>query len=121
MPELTVDQATRHFNRTLLPNYSDLLKQHKVKAQATTTRRSATTVEQQYRWNKTYESAFSDLRRLNTGLCRLTGKSFGELIHHFITGGNENCFQAYEQGKISVIDSTGRKKHKKKTCDSCCL
>ena len=42
VPELTVAQETRHFNRTLLPNHSDLLKQHKVKAQATATRRSAT-------------------------------------------------------------------------------
>ena len=72
VPDLTVTQATRHFNRTLLPNHSYLLKQHKVKTQATTTRRSAITVEQQYRWNKTYESALSDLRRLNAGLCRLT-------------------------------------------------
>ena len=120
MPELTVAQATRHFNRTLLPNHSDQLKQHKVKAQATTTRRSAITVEQQFRWNKTYEAALSDLRRLNTGVCRLTRKSFGELIHHFITGGDETCFQACEQGNISVIGSTGRKKHEKKTCDSRC-
>ena len=120
VPELTVAQATCNFNRTLLPNHSDLLKQHKVKAQVTTTRRSTITAEQQYRWKKTYESALSYLRRLNTGLCRLTRKSFGELIHHFITGGDETCLQACEQGKVSVIGSTGRKKHEKKTCDSRC-
>ena len=105
--ELTIAQATRHFNRSHLPNHSDQLKQHKVKAQATTARRSVITAEQQFRWNKTCESALSNLRRLNTGVCRLTRKSFGELIHHFITGGGETCFQACKQGKISVIGSTG--------------
>ena len=41
---------------------------------------------QQYCWPTMYESALKNLRRLNTGVYKVTGKIFGELIHHFIIG-----------------------------------
>ena len=116
--DLSFIQEKRHFNRTLVPGHPDKLKKHKVKAQATTTRRLAITVEQQFRWHMTYDGALNDLRRLNTGVCRLTGKTFGELIHYFIMGGDKTCFMACELRSVTVIFSSGRKKHEKKTCDS---
>ena len=117
-PYLSFIQENRHFNRTLVPGHPDKLKNHKVKAQKTTTRRSAITVDQHFLWHTTYDGALDDLRRLNTGVCRLTGKTFGELIHYFITGGDETCFMECEIGSVTVFGSARRKKHDKKTCDS---
>ena len=82
------------------------------------TRRSSITAEQQFCWHTTYDRASNYLRILNTGVCRLTGKTFGELIRYFITGGDETCFMACELGSVTVIVSAGRKEHEKKTCDS---
>ena len=110
-PDLSFIQAKCRFNRTLVLGHPDKSKKHEAKAQATATRRSAITVEQQFRWHTTYDGALNDLRRLNTGLCRLTGKTFGELIRYFITGGDETCFMACELGSVTVIGSDGRKKH----------
>jgi hypothetical protein len=59
-----------------------------------------------------------ELRERNTGKCRLSGKTFGELIQYFISGGDETCFMACEEGTVRVIWSAGRKQHEKKTYDS---
>jgi hypothetical protein len=42
----------------------------------------------------TFEAGLNKLRELNTGQCNLTGKTFGELIRHFIIGGDETCMHA---------------------------
>jgi hypothetical protein len=86
--------------------------------QATTTKRSAITVPQQFCWLRTYNSCLDDLRQRNLGVCNLKGKIFGELIRHFIFGGNETCMQACANGVVKVVGSAGRKKHEKKTNDS---
>jgi hypothetical protein len=52
------------------------------------------------------------------GVRNLTGKTFGELIWHFIFGGDETCLQACANGVVKVVVSAGRKKHKKRTNDS---
>jgi hypothetical protein len=117
-PKLTRDQARQHLNRTLLRNHPDQVKPKPKVAQATTTKRSAITVEQQFRWHATYDSCLDELKKRNTGLCQLTGLKFDELIHHFIVGADETCMMACEDGKILVIGSAGRKKHEKKTNDS---
>ena len=75
-------------------------------------------MEQQFCCHTTYDGALNDLRRLNTGVCRLTGNTFVELIHYFITGGDETCFMACELGSVTMIGSAGRNKQEKKTCDS---
>jgi hypothetical protein len=69
----------------------------------TTTKRSGITLSQQFRWHTTYDSALDELRRRNTGLCNKTGKTFGELIQHFIVGGDETCFMPCEQRTVKVI------------------
>jgi hypothetical protein len=117
-PSLTCQQARRHLSRTLIPSHPKQVKPKPVVAQATTTKRSGITLGQQYRWHTTYEDALNELRRRNTGICKLSGKTFGELIHHFITGGDETCFMACEEGTVKVIGSAGRSKHEKKTVDS---
>jgi hypothetical protein len=88
-----------------------------MKAQVTMTKRSAITVPQQYRWFKTYNGCLDELRRRNMGVCNLTGFTFGDLIRHFIFGGDETCFQACPNGEVKAIGAAGRKKHEKKTHD----
>jgi hypothetical protein len=61
------------------------------------------TVEQQYWWFKTYGQGVDYLRRMNSGTCQKTGKSFGEVIQHFIVGGDETCFMASD-GEVYVIN-----------------
>ena len=117
-PQLSRDQARFHLHRTLLKNHPNQVKAKPKSAQPTTTKRSAITMSQQFRWHTTYGSALDVLRTRNTGVCRLSGKSFGELIQYFVVGGDETYLMACEEGTILVISSAGRKKHEKKSHDS---
>jgi hypothetical protein len=65
-----------------------------MKTQKMTLKRSAITIEQQYRWFQTYGQAVKFLRENNTGLCKETGTTCGELNHPFIIGGDETCMLA---------------------------
>jgi hypothetical protein len=48
------------------------------------------------------------------GVCNLTGKILGgELIQHFIFGGDETCMQACSNGVVKVVGSARQKKHEK--------
>ena len=88
-----------------------------VKAQATTTKRTAITVTQQYRWHMMIESCYAELRQHNTGLCKHSGKTFGEVIEHFIWGGDETCLLA-SAGDVHIIGDKDKKKHEVKAGDS---
>ena len=57
------------------------------------------------------------LREHNTGVCKLTGKTFGELIAHFIVGGDEACFMANAHGGAKVIGSADIRKQEKNVDD----
>jgi hypothetical protein len=46
-----------------------------------------------------------------------TGKTFGELIEHFVIGGDETCILS-SAGKLMIVGSTDRKKHEKAIADS---
>lgn len=116
-PSLTDKQLENHFNRTFFQKHKDVIKKP-VKAQQTTTKRSAITVSQQYRWFKLYQKGLQLLREKNTGVCRVTGKTFGELIHHFIIGGDETCFLANGDGDLCVIGDAKKRRHDKKIADS---
>lgn len=118
-PHLSRKQCSQILHRTIIPGNPDKLKPHAMKAQATTTKRSAITVAQQFRWHTTFEAGLNKLRELNTGQCKLTGKTFGELIRHFIIGGDETCMHA-SSSHLHVIGSTDRKKHEKILHDSRC-
>jgi hypothetical protein len=75
----------------------------------TTTNRCAITVPQQWCWHKRFETAIGKLCRLNTGVCYVTGKAFGELIQHFILGGDDTCMQG-NAGSLQIVGSVERKK-----------
>lgn len=116
-PELTEKQAANHYSRSFLKKHKGKLKSKPVKAQKTTSRRSQCTVAQQFRWFNMYGKALKFLREKNTGVCRKTGKSFGELIEHFIIGGDETCLIADADGDMKIIGEFGRKKHEKRVSD----
>jgi hypothetical protein len=116
-PNISFVQAENHFQHTFRGHHRDEIKQRPVKTQMTTTKRSAITVKQQYRWFQTYGLAVQFLREKNTGLCKETGKTCGELIAHFIIGGDETCLQASD-AEAAVIGDRNKKKHEKKSADS---
>ena len=116
-PELSQQQSKNHYHRTFIKKHADRLKQKPVKAQKTTSKRSQCTVAQQFRWFKLYEKALCFLRTKNTGVCNKTGKSFGELIDHFILGGDETNLIADADGELRIVGEKGKKKHEKKVSD----
>ncbi len=61
-----------------------------------------------------YEKALCFLQAKNTGVCNKLGKSFGELIGHFILGGNETNLIADADGELRIVGEKGKKKHEKK-------
>ena len=77
LPHLNRRQSGQYFARTLLPKHCTVLKSRTVKVKATTKKRSAITVEQQFCWMETYHKVLAVLRSKNTGTCRQTGKLFG--------------------------------------------
>ena len=97
-PQLTRKQAADCFRRTIRRNWARVLS-GPVKAQATTTKRTGVTVEQQYRWHMTFEEGLAELRKRNRGIGP-TGQTFGELAEHFIVGGDEACIWAAEGNNI---------------------
>jgi hypothetical protein len=117
-PELLQLQSKNHYHRTFLKKHANRLKQKPVKAQKTTSKQSQCTVAQQFRWFKLYEKALCFLRTKNTvGVCNKTGKSFGELIDHFILGGDETNLIADADGDLRIVGEKGKKKHEKKVAD----
>jgi hypothetical protein len=67
-----------------------------------------------------FEAALNFLRQNNTGVCNHTGKLFGEVIQHFVIGGDEACLMADDHGDLRIIGAAGIKKHEKKTSDTRC-
>ena len=94
---LTRKQASRQLTDYILRK-NEMVKNSLVKSTAITTIRSAITVEQQFYWHYIYESCLDKLRDVNKGLCKKSGKSFGEVIQHFIIGGDESNFMASANG-----------------------
>ena len=116
-PSLTKKQASNHFCRTLRKNHGHILKQKLVVAQGTTTQRNVVTVAQQYRWHCFVDSGLDFLREKNIGTCRCCGKTFGELIDHFVVGGDKTCIMA-GKNVVKVVGSAGKKKHEITNDDS---
>jgi hypothetical protein len=113
-PKLTQEQARHHLSQTLLKGDTTIVKLKSVIAQQTTTKRSNITVPQQYRWHQTYEHSLDELHSKNTGVCRVSGKTFGDLIHCFITAGDEtNLMSSDDNCGVNVIGAENRKKHEK--------
>ena len=49
------------------------------------------------------------------GICRFSGKNFGQLIQHFISSGDDTCFMACGYGTLKVIGSADWKNDEKNT------
>ena len=116
-PKINRVAASRHLARTLAPKNPEIKIKPRV-AQATTTKRSNINVQQQFRWHTLVDTALDELRTRNVGRCNLSGKTFGELIHYFVVGGDETCLMATENGSIKVYGSANRTKHEKINMDS---
>ena len=66
------------------------------------------------------DAAFDELREKNTGVCPAgpeKGKTFGELMDHFVLGGDETCLMASD-GTVKIIGGKGKPKHEKNNGDS---
>ena len=88
-----------------------------VTTQGTTSKRSSTDVNAQWRWMENYRKALDYLRKHNTGVCRKTGKSFGEIIDHFVVGADEACLMTDNHGNFRIIGAADKKKHERKASD----
>ena len=111
-------QAKDHFDRTLKKNNSIIVKSKIIAAQATTTQQKDIMVAQQYFWHKCVDSAINFLRSNSTGLCKCgCRKTFGELIDHFITGGDETCVMESKHGVVRIVGAAFRKKRESKIQD----
>ena len=101
-PTLDRKQAKDLLERRVLPKaYSyGKIKRKTLKAQATTTERTAITYRSQWRWYSFVTSMLNDLRRKNGGLCKNNGKTFGDLIQYFVLGLDEACIMEDAGGKF---------------------
>ena len=70
------------------------IKRRTLKAQAMKTERTAITYQSQLHWYIFVTGMFDDLRKKNVGVCKDTGKKFGELIQNFVLGLDEACIMA---------------------------
>ena len=74
-PDLTHKQAESQVHGSLRRKHSAVLTKTMVVPQPTTTKRSATTPDQQYRWHVLIDThALDFMRTENTGVCRMTGR-----------------------------------------------
>ena len=96
------------FDRTVRPHHKAELTGI-IQANATTSKRTAITVPQQFRWHSAVDQALAFLREKNTGVTP-DGKTFGEVIDHFVAGGDETCFLA-SAGDVAIIGDKQKRKH----------
>jgi hypothetical protein len=114
-PGLKRIALVKAFDRNIRRDNKDLLTGI-IKAQASTEKRSAITVPQQYRWHSCIDAAFRFLRNKNVGLTP-DGKTFGEVMPHFLLGGDETCFLA-SNGEVKIIGDKKKAKHEVTTAGS---
>ena len=78
--------AQRQITSYILPINAaiEVLKKKICKVQATTSDRTNINVAHQYRWHRAVDEVYAHLRRVNTGLCQSTGKTFGEVMPDFL-------------------------------------
>jgi hypothetical protein len=74
--------------------------------QKTTSKRSSCSTAHQFRWFTNIEHGLDFLRTHNTGHCRRTGKTFGEVIDNFVIGGDEACLMADANGDLKIIGAS---------------
>jgi len=111
-------------DRTAAENHFDYLVRKKqligvknfgrtVKAQATTTKRTQITIDQQLRWHTCIEEALEFQKRVN-----LPAEEYEKVKDHFLGNLDETCLMANADGSVRVIASQTKKKTEKNTDDS---
>ena len=81
--------------------------------QATTSDRTNINVAQQYRWHSLVDENYKQMREKNTGVCAVTGKTFREVIPHYVVGLDDMCLMGDAHGSCEIIGSMDKKKHEK--------
>ncbi len=121
-PSITCEDACRQIIRYVLPvnAQASVLKKSAQKVQATTSDRTNINVAQQYRWHCAVDEVYDFMRTKNTGLCKLLGKSFGEIMPHFIIGLNEMCLMSDCHSGLCVFAASYKKKQGKLLQDCRC-
>jgi hypothetical protein len=109
IPDITRKAARNAMYRNILPlNHAlGVLKRTTQKVQATTTDRTNINIPQQYRWHKVVDEVYNYLRTNNTGMCQKSGKTFGEVMPHFLIGLDEMCLMSDSHGDLRVVASLG--------------
>ena len=115
--DLSRKQCSLILCHTIIPGNPDKLKPNAMKSQAKMTKRLAITIAQQFCWYTRFEAGLNKLCELNTREFNLTGKTFGELIWHFVIGDDETCILS-SSIHLHDIGSTGQNKHEKILRDS---
>ena len=73
---------------------------------------------QKYRWHKFVDSANKFLRSENTGLCKCGCiKTFGDLIEHFIIGGDDTFVMASKHGVVRIVGAARNTNLKYRTAE----
>ena len=113
-------QASDQLNKRVLPESAaaGVLKAMTQKVQATTSDRTNISSAQQFCWHRLVDEEYDLLRTSNTGLCKQSGKTFGEVMGHFIVGLDEMCVMSDAHGDLRVFGSADKKKHEKLLQDS---
>jgi hypothetical protein len=121
-PDLTRVGAQRQIQRYVLPVNSQLLvlEKCKRKVQATTSNRTNINTAQQYHWHRAVDEVYDFMRTKNTKLCKLSGKSFGEVMPNFIVGLDEMCLMSDCHGNLRVFAAADKKKQEKFLQDCRC-
>jgi hypothetical protein len=90
---LSRSQAAKQLSRRVLPENSKagVIKATTQKVQATMSDCTNISLGQQFCWHRIVDEEYDLLRTSNTGLCKRSGKSFGEVMGHFIVGLDEMC------------------------------
>jgi hypothetical protein len=122
LPNISRDAARKQTYRYVLPlNHAiGILKRTTQKVQGTTSDRTNINFGQQYRWHRAVDKLYDFLRTNNTGLCKLTGKSFGEVMPDFLIGLDEMCLMSDAHGDLRVVASADKKKQEKLLQDCRC-
>ena len=102
-PNLTWIQAQQYSDRTFFNNNTGKVNKRLVKAQQTMTKCIEIMVSQQYWWFKKYQEGLNFFCEKNTGRCRKLGRHFGEVVQHFIIGGDEMCLMADAGGYVKIV------------------
>ncbi len=120
--DITREATRRQIIRYVLPvnSKASVLKKSTHKVQATTSNRTNINVAQLYRWHCAVDEVYDLMRTKNTGLCKLSGKSFGEIMPHFIINLDEMCLMSDCHGDLRVFAASEKKKQEKLLQDCHC-